>query len=186
MYGILAEDDSDTQVLKILVRRLAGNPSLHVKTKSFGGCGRLLRKGAKQLRLFGDLNLRRFIVCHDADGLDPSENRDLVMREIVRPSGMTSQCCIVVPVQELEAWILADIECACKVFGSWRPKAIANPESISNPKEYIERLSRGDNRRPLYSHATHNEKMAAHLDLEKVKTKCRSFVALDAFVTSPA
>lgn len=182
MYGILAEDDSDTQTLKVIVKRLAGNSSLTVKTKSYNGCGKLLRKGAKQLQLFKELSLTRFIVCHDADGPDPRQKHDLVIRKIVQPSGLSSDCCVVIPVQELEAWILADIECASNVFPSWKPKPIENPESIPRPKEYVERLSRSSNHKPRYSHAVHNERMAKHLDLGKVATKCSAFRTLVAFV----
>jgi len=182
VYGILGEDESDVQTLKVLVKRLARNQSLTVKTKGYGGCAEMLRKGARQLRLFKRLKVKRFIVWHDADGPDPEPKRQLVMQRIVKPSGLKTGCCIVVPVQELEAWILADIECAVKIFPSWRPTPIENPERIPSPKDYVERLSREGGQRPRYSHATHNEKMASHLDLKKVAAKCPAFGVLAAFV----
>jgi hypothetical protein len=182
MYGILGEHDSDANTLKVLVRKLVGNDSLTVKAKGYGGCGKLLKDGARDLRLFKELMLTRFIVCHDADGPDPNENRDLVMERIVRPSGLAQDCCIVIPVQELEAWILADIECAPKVFGSWRPAPIPNPEGIPKPKEYIERLCYSDKPRRRYKHAVDNERMARHLDVEKVARKCAEFSKLRTFV----
>ena len=104
------------------------------------------------------------------------------MQQIVRPSGLAQDCCIVIPVQELEAWILADIECASKIFTSWRPSPIENPEGIPDPKEHLEKLSRDSRQRPRYSHAIHNEKMAEHLDLDKVAQKCPAFRTLVAFV----
>ena len=88
-----------------------------------------------------------------------------------------------IPVQELEAWILADIECVTNVIPSWKPNLVSNPEGISSPKEYITRLSRDSRRKPLYMHAVHNEKMAAYLDLPKVAAKCPSFCVLRDFVT---
>jgi hypothetical protein len=182
VYGILGEDSSDVATLKVLVRRLARDESLPVKTKGYGGCAEMLRKGARQLQLFQNLNCTRFIVCHDADGPDPAPKRKLVRDRIVVPSGICGDCCIVVPVQELEAWILADIECATAIFRSWRPAAIANPESIAHPKEHIEHLSRTSKQKPRYSHAVHNEKMARHLDLNRVSRKCPAFRELVAFV----
>ena len=134
MYGILGENESDVGTLKVLVRRLARDESLPVKVKGFGGAGEMLRKGAKYLRLFNSLHrCVRFIVCHDADGLDPNPKARLVTERIVKPSGVGEGCCVVVPVQELEAWILADIECATNIFSSWKPLAIGNPERIANP-----------------------------------------------------
>ena len=103
MYGILGEDQSDVETLKVLVRRLAGDPSLRIKGKGYGGAAEMLRKGARQLRLFRDLQCTRFIVCHDADGPDPSSRQELVRQKVVKPSGISDECCIVVPVQELEA-----------------------------------------------------------------------------------
>ncbi len=182
MYGILGEDRSDVATLKVLVRRLARNESLSVKAKGYSGCAEMLRKGARQLKLFRSLHCTRFIVCHDADGPDPRPKRDLVRERIIRPSGIDAGYCIVVPVQELEAWILADIESASNIFPSWTPPAIDNPEQVLSPKEHLEKLSRDSRQRPRYSHATHNERMAAHLDLVKVSKKCPAFRQLEAFV----
>jgi hypothetical protein len=187
VYGILGEDESNVATLKVLVRRLAGDESLPVKGKGYGGAGEMLREGARQLRLFQNLHhCVRFIVCHDADGTDPSPKRRLVTERIIKPSGIRKGCCVVVPVQELEAWILADIECAHNIFKSWTPSAIKNPEGISSPKEYLERLSRDSKQRPRYSHATHNEKMAKYLDLSKVREKCPAFGMLMDFVAPKA
>ena len=183
MYGILGEDNSDVAMLKVLVRRLANDKSLPVKGKGYGGAGEMLRKGAKQLDLFKALySCERFIVCHDADGPDPGPKKILVDERIVKPSGVANACCILVPVQELEAWILADIECAINIFTSWQPAPIQNPEKIVSPKEYLEKLSRDSKQRPRYSHAVHNEKMAKHLDLDKVQNKCPAFSELVEFV----
>ena len=182
MYAILGEDISDANTLKVLVRRLAHNESLRVTPKGFRGCSKMLRKGAMELRNLHRLKHTRFIICHDADGPDPGPKREIVRDQIVEPSGVTEPCCIVIPVQALEAWILADIECAAKLFRSWVPKPIDNPEGITKPKEHLERLSKGSKGRPLYSHATHNEQLAKYLDLDLVKRKCPSFRVLADFV----
>ncbi len=182
MYGILGEDSSDVATLRVLVRRLADDESMPIRTKGYSGCAQMLRKGARQLRSFSNLGCTRFIICHDADGSDPEPNRERVKNKIIKPSGISDDYCIVVPVQELEAWILADIECATNIFSSWRPNAIQNPESISSPKEHLEKLSRTSRQKPLYRHAVHNEQMAKHLDLNKISRKCPEFKVLEKFV----
>lgn len=186
MYGILGEDASDAETLKVLVRRLADNPRLPVIAKGYGGCGRMLSDGARDLQFFKKRRLTHFIVCHDADGPDPKPKKDLVMRQIVQPSGSAEDCCIVIPVQELEAWILADIECASHIFTSWHPGPVQNPEGIVKPKETLERLSEDRRRKRRYKHALHNEKIAWHLDLAKVEEKCPAFRILVAFVKKTA
>lgn len=183
MYFILAEDRSDYETLRVLVRRLANNDRLTVKGKGYEGCGELIRKGAKAVNQFFAAGFSRFIICHDADGPDPAKKRDLVYRSIVGQCHCPDSCCIVVPVQELEAWILADNESIVNVIKSWTPKAISSPELIESPKEYLERLSRNSNGKPLYSHATHNPRVAEHLRIEMVKSKCPSFHVLCDFVS---
>ena len=37
MYGILGEDKSDAETIKVLVRRLADDQGLTVRTKGYGG-----------------------------------------------------------------------------------------------------------------------------------------------------
>jgi len=182
VYAILGEDRSDANTLRVLVRKLANNDSLKVTPKGFRGGSEMLRKGAMELRRLRRRGCTRFIICHDADGPDPGPKRELVRNQVVEPSGVAGQCCIVIPVQELEAWILANIECATKVFPSWVPKPIDNPEGIPKPKEHLEGLSKGSKGRPRYSHATHNEQMAKYLDLDVVKRKCPSFRGLAEFV----
>jgi hypothetical protein len=92
------------------------------------------------------------------------------------------ETCVLIPVQEIEAWILADIQAVTKIFSGWLPDEIHNPEAIPSPKEHLEALSRQANRRPRYSHAVHNPRVAQHLDLEKVYRKCPSFRPLKDFV----
>ena len=182
MYGIIGEDASDVNMLKVLVRRLRRDKGISILVKGYDGCAQMLRKGVAQLCPFADLGCTRFIICYDADGPDPTERFRRVNQDLVSPAGIEGRCCVVIPVQELEAWILADIQAVTNVFTSWYPESVANPESIQSPKEHLERLSRASNRRPRYSHATHNHHVAKYLDLAMVQRKCRSFRPLQEFV----
>ncbi|MDB5353922.1 MAG: hypothetical protein JWN24_375 [Phycisphaerales bacterium] len=195
MYGVLGEDDSDAETLDVVIRRLIQRPNLSVKRKGYGSCGQLLRRGANQLRLFRDIGCTRFVVCYDSDGNDPKERHGEVLERILKPTqippfvsgmslqGMTSCCCILIPVQEIEAWILADIKAVSKVFTSWEPGPIQqNPETIPSPKEFLERLSELNHRKPIYSHATDNKEIAKHLDFGLVRQRCPSFGPLVDFV----
>lgn len=181
MYGILGEDKSDVATLKVILKRLLDNNDVSVKTKGYSGCGELFRKGAKQLAAFNNLGLEYFIICCDADSTQGTDRRDEVIKKIVQKSGVENNICIVIPIQELEAWILADIQKVSKVISGWAPEDIKSPELINSPKEYLEKLSRAANKKPRYSHATHNERVAEHLDLEKVNKKCPSFSPLVQF-----
>jgi hypothetical protein len=183
VYGVLGEDASDADTIKELIRQLAGDPRLPIKAKGFGGCGEMLNLGASHLRALTNLGCDRFVVTYDADEKPAHERRAEVMGKIVAPAGVQDRCCILIPVQEIEAWILADIEAVSKVLSSWRPKPIKqNPESIRHPKEYLESQSRRANRKPIYSHATHNPLVARYLRPDRVGKKCPSFRPLVEFI----
>lgn len=184
MYGVIGEDKSDVETLKVLIRRLANNDRLTVHAKGYSGCGEMLRKGSRQLVLFAAQGVRRFVVCYDADRDDPLRRKKEATEKIWEKAlsdGIAGSCCIVVPVQELEAWILADLSSVSKVIESWRPKDVASPETIADPKEHLEKLSR-EHQKPKYVHAIHNQKIAGFLDLGKVAKRCQSFVPLVEFV----
>jgi glutathionylspermidine synthase len=184
LYGILAEDDSDIETLKVLIRQLAGNEKLPIRGKGFNGCGELLKHGSKYLKSLAELKCNRFIVAHDADQQDVATTRQKLIERVIQPSGVKTSICLLVPTQTIEAWLLTDIEAVSKLFKSWNPKSVENPESISRPKEYLEKLSRLAGGRPRYSHATHNPQLAKHINLGKVSESCPSFRPLKQFVKS--
>lgn len=186
MYAILGEDKSDVETINVIIRRLTQNEKLPIKQKGYCGCAELLNKGAKQIKAFYDLGCRRFVVCYDSDRCCPVQRKRLIVDKIINPAknmGVDGIFCALVPIQELESWILADIGAVQKIITGWSPsKDIPSPESINDPKEYLERLSKDAGKRPRYSHATHNPRVAKYIDLGKVESKCPSFVPLIRFV----
>ncbi|OYV75107.1 MAG: hypothetical protein B7Z74_01460 [Deltaproteobacteria bacterium 21-66-5] len=90
-------------------------------------------------------------------------------------------------MEEIEAWILADLDAVRRVVARF-PKCrdIPSPERIKDPKEHLERLSENERGRRLYQHARHNEKVAMHLDLGLVKAKCASYRPFEGFVRGNA
>lgn len=183
MFGVLGEDQSDGSVLQCLIRRIGKDTSIRVKPKGYGSKGGVLTKGHRDIKGLLDLGWKFFVVCLDADGPDDTQTMADIRDKVIMPSGVENDACCVVPIQELEAWILADIAAVTQVFTSWvNPKEITNPEKIDSPKEYLEGQSKGANNKPRYSHATHNEKVAAHLNLDVVYRKCPSFRVFDIFV----
>ena len=182
MYGILGEDDSDIQTLRVLIRRLANDETLPIRGKGFDGCGKLLKDGWKFLKTLPELGCTRFIIAHDADQNDAGEIKRKLKDKIIKLSGLKSSICLLVSVQEIEAWLLADIEAVSNIFKQWQPKPELNPESIVHAKEYLEKLSRLAGDRPRYLHATHNPQLAKHIDLTKVSKRSPSFRPLEEFV----
>jgi hypothetical protein len=183
MFGILGEDESDFKTLKVLVRRLVGQ-STKVQGGGYDGCDELLRRGANDIRgMWQAGDARHFIVCHDADGRDPTQTKQKVMERVVQKSGLNESCCIVVPTEEIEAWILADLDAVRRLMRKFPQRAeIKSPECVCKPKEYLEHISADSRGKKLYDHSRHNEKVAMRLDLAIVRKKCPSYGPFEDFV----
>jgi Domain of unknown function (DUF4276) len=192
-YGIMGEDDSDVATLKVLIQRLAERHRLRCPVfskKGYNGWAQMFRKGVAQLQLFDELQCAKVVICYDADGPEEKakERRRKVEREIITPSKVAARCFALVPVQELEAWILADLDAVKKLITSLKvPKEFSSPERVRNPKEKLITICRCPlTRKQRYSPPQDNERVAPHLDLKVVEKKCPSFSSFVEFITDNA
>ncbi len=185
MFAVLAEDCSDVEALVVLVKRISGKENATIYRKGFSGCGELRNKASSHILDFAAQGATHFIICHDSDGNDPEIIRRDVRTSIQGKLDLSNYIHrMIVPVQEIEAWIIADEVAVKKVIPSLDIRAVAQPESVESPKEWLVSESRKGRSRPLYAPATYNARVAQHLDLEKVQKKCRSFGELVEFVKS--
>lgn len=175
MFAIMAEDDSDAECLAAIVRKHYNNQSLSIRRKGYDGAGALCSKGKRDILAWKRSGIRKFIVCHDADSHEHMLVEDKILREIVRPANAVADCCIVVPVEEIEAWMIADEAAINAVIPSFKLKVHSNPETIKDPKEWLIKASEAANGKPLYSPKTFNPAVAKRLRLDVVKKKCPSF-----------
>ena len=185
MYAILAEDPSDLKMLAILIRRIANDESIPITGKGYQGAPEMLKRGSEQLKAYqAKGKIQRYVICYDSDGKNAEARRQELIAKIVKPANIKNPVCALVPIQEIESWIMADMNAIKKVITSWEhEKEIPRSETITSPKEHLEKLSRqNQNQKPRYSHATHNEKIAVHLNLETVQRKCPSFSPLVTLV----
>lgn len=179
MYGVLAEDASDLEVLKVLIRRIANDSKVTIKGKPYAGCGDLLSKGTRGIQALHDVGISKLIICYDADDCNPEERYNEIVSRIIRPSKVDLTFCALVPVQEIEAWLLSDLAAVKKIFSSFRDeREIASPENLRNPKEFLEKILRRRDNKPVYTDSTYNSKIAQHIDLFKLADKCISAIPL--------
>jgi hypothetical protein len=184
MFAVLAEDHSDAESLVTLVKRISGMPRLPVKSKGFGGCGELCRKAWSHIQTFADQGATHFIVCHDSDGNDDREIQLKVETAIKNKMVLNHPHCIVVPVQEIEAWVIADEDAIRRVIPTLSIKGVPSPESVGSPKEWLRKESKRGRSKPLYVPTIHNRKVMEQINLAKLEMKCPAFGPLKQFVVS--
>jgi len=182
-FAVLAEDKSDAETLAALIRRILEDDRLSVAQKGFGGCGQLRNKAESHIVRFRRDGCTHFLICHDADGVDPTEIRRRVRGAISASLAWSEKThAIIVPVQEIEAWMIADEKAVASTIPSLSIPRTAHPETIRRPKEWLVDASRKGNSKPLYAPAIFNPKVAKALDVDKVAGKCPSFRELANFV----
>ncbi len=180
--GIIAEDDSDVESAKILIRRIADKDKITFKKFVGQGCGRIKRKchsWALNLHLKG---CRYLILIHD---LDRNELKKLKsdLEDAVSPSPITPYL-ICIPVEEMEAWWLSDPAAIKNALNLKNiPKIIGNPQDIQSPKEHIGKLvNQYSEKTKVFLNTEHNPVIAEHLDLIKAR-QCNSFIPFFDFVS---
>lgn len=145
-YFVLAEDPSDVQVLRELIR--AREPEAVVRGSAAHAGGGYVRGAltrsvvADRLRARVEVALGdhdHVVVAVDADG-PAALARSLAanLRRLLPDERVQ----IVVPVREIEAWFLGCPAGIARAFPSWkRYSSRISPESVVNPKAELERLS---------------------------------------------
>ena len=131
--GIIAEDQTDIDVLYKLTCKVIKENSFSFKRFIGRGCGKLRRKcsaWAQNLLLQGCQHL---VVLHDLDCCNEDELR-AELTHAIRDLAYKTKI-VLIPVKEIEAWLLVDSTSLREVFGMRRsPKLPNNPELLGDPK----------------------------------------------------
>lgn len=172
--AILAEDTSDVETLKAIIRTALAAPNLSIAGKGYDGHSNMRKKGARDIDTWSKRGIPNFLICHDSDANDPTTVETTVKTEMVSKCG-GANCIIAIPTQEIEAWLIADEAAIAKALPNLTIKPQASPERIASPKEWLVKQSRGSNGKPIYSPATFNPRIATHVNVGTIKTKCPSF-----------
>jgi hypothetical protein len=178
--GIIAEDSSDVEVVAIILRKLAPRKAFAIKRFVGNGCGKLKGKchvWAEQLSASGCSVL---LLVHDLDRQNLKELRGSLEKSLA-PCPLAKYL-IVIPVEEIEAWLLADPAAVREVFKLKRlPKVPANPETINDPKGRLTGIVWfGSEKSRRYVNAIHNVKIAERVSVGALK-RCASFRPLSEF-----
>ncbi|HKQ26246.1 MAG TPA: DUF4276 family protein [Burkholderiales bacterium] len=179
--GLIVENQSDEDVIATLVSRLT---SRKVQYRSFHsrGCGKLKSKcvaWASDLFLRGS---RILLVVQDLDKNDLATLRKEI--ETLVSSTPFSKRCVVIPVREIEAWLLADEQGIASAFSLKKVvSATTSPELESDAKGRLyEVVYAASEKRVEYVNTVHNKRIATQASITRIQSKCPSFSVLSHFV----
>lgn len=179
--GIIAEDNSDFESVKVLINRISSK-RLSYKKAIGNGCGRLKRKAIDYSIDLEKRGCDTLILFHDLDRNSYTKLKDEL--EIKLKDSPIDKKLICIPIEELEAWFLSDPEAIKSVFNLRKtPKTIGTPETINSPKEFLaEQVEKLSDKERVYINTKHNEKLANKLSIDLAKKRCSSFKHLHDFV----
>jgi hypothetical protein len=180
VLGVIAEGDSDVAVVGVLARNIA-QAEFEIRSAVGKGCGRMQKKAlgwARELHRRGCTHL--MLVCD----LDENSRSDLAARLTKALEGFPiERRVVVIPVRQIEAWLLADQDAVSDAFKLHRRvKHQANPEGIRDPKQRLgELLAERSGKRVQYLNSVHNPLIAQHARVDQLR-RCPSFTGFEAFV----
>lgn len=172
--GIIAEDMSDIEVIKILAKKVSGKAisSCHFVGK---GCGPLKRKTPGWCKSLMTKGCAQIIMIHDRDRNNAQQLRDqleAILGQAPQPTKV-----VIIPEEELEAWLLSDtaaIAAALKLRN--KIKQVNHPETVGSPKEFIrDTVYKTSDKKVQYVNNVHNKLIAQLANTDLIKKKCPSF-----------
>jgi hypothetical protein len=178
--GIIAEDISDIKVIKLLAKKLSGK-SISSNHHVGKGCGPLKNKTPGWCKSLNTKGCTKILVVHDRDR-NCATNLRKSLEEILKCAPQANKV-VVIPEEELEAWLLSDTEAIARALKLRSPLDIVHhPETIDSPKEYIrDQVYKISNKKISYVNSVHNELIAKEINVDLITKKCPSFMLFENF-----
>lgn len=183
ILGVIGEDASDIEVLKILARKLTTR-SFSVAPFYGKGCGSIKRKLPGWCTALAKKGCKAVVVVHDQDRHTPNKLRK-DLEEILSGVSEINTKIVVIPIEEIEAWLLSDSSAIKKAMNLIKnPRTIYHPEQINSPKEHLGRIIRSHSKGQVktYVNTTDNSSIALATNISLIQKRCPSFSHFENFV----
>jgi hypothetical protein len=178
--GVIAEDNSDIEVIDEILNKYLTSNEYKIKKFVGNGCGKLRNKCSSWTKTLFSSGCDYVFIFHDLDRYNEKELRKTLEIKVCPKEYVNSL--IVIPREELEAWLLSDAKALKTVFDLPKePNKIGNCELIESPKEHIRDLVYKIGKK-RYLNTVHNKKIAKEICLENLK-KCKSFEPFGTFIS---
>lgn len=178
--GFIAEENSDIEVMYQLMTKLIAENRFCVSQFIGHGCGKIQKKGRGWAEILIQKGCQAIVLLHDLDRRDENELRSMLnglIDGIAKPPIL-----ILIPIEEIEAWLLSDVDAIRDVFRmKANPKLPTQPERIKDPKGWLAKLVRKGGT-GKYLNTVHNKRIAAAMSLKEVQKKCPSFHPFPPFI----
>lgn len=179
--GLIAEERNDVDVIYELTCKVVQENQFSLLHFIGHGCGKVRRKCNAWTQNLFDRGCSCVVLVHDRDRWAENDLRTALEVELARVD--SKRTLVVIPVEELEAWLLADPPAIMAAFNMQRPPKIPRwPEKIPSPKEYLAALVR-KNSKTLYLNTVHNRAIAKRLSVDNLN-RCPSFSRYPEFLRS--
>lgn len=179
--GLIAEDESDIESLKELLKKITGKSNISFRHFVGRGCGKIKRKAKDWAKELESKGCKVLILVHD---LDKNKYDDLYKQiDCSLHPYVINETLINIPIEEMESWLLADEEAIKKALKLKKiTKVYHKPESVTSPKEVLAKeIEKASDKTKIYLNTKHNALIAKSLNIDCVKKKCKSFEALCDF-----
>ena len=178
--GIIAEDLSDIQVISELISKYVEKKEFSIKHFVGKGCGKLRVKCSAWVDNLSIQGCKHVIIFHDLDKNKEHELRKEIETKLTKCK--FRETLIVIPTEELEAWLLSDAEAIKSTFSITENIRIANDvESIKSPKEHLQKLVKRLSSKN-YVNTIHNKKIAEKIETSKL-SNCQSYKVFEDYIT---
>jgi len=177
--GVIAEENNDVEVLHQLTNKLAPGTTFSFKKFVGHGCGKVRRKCAAWARNLVERGCSHLVLLHD---LDQNDQKHLYaeLNSSMQRVGFHPYV-ILIPVHEIEAWLLYDAKAIQCVFNMKKPPRLPNdPESVLRPKERLRDIVWKESRK-RYVNTIHNGRIAAACRISRLRA-CHSFQPYPQFI----
>ena len=177
--GVIAEEVNDVDVLYEFTCKLVEENKFSFKKFVGHGCGKLRRKCKAWAENLMRRGCSHLVVIHDLDNFNEARLRTELSNSVHHIN--FDRYVILIPIKEIEAWLLTDATALKTVFKmSQLPKLPNSPEQLQDPKQSLSDIVNKKVNK-IYVNTIHNRKIAAEIRLSKMK-KCRSFQPYTVFM----
>jgi len=181
--GVIAEDTTDYHAIRILTQRIIGAHQIGFRSKNANGCTKIRSKSATWAIDLKRRGCDMLLIVHDQD----DRNYDDLKAELNTKlkSSPIPNYYVCIPVEEIEAWFLADGAAVKKALGLKRaPKIKGFPETIKSPKEFLHSQIAHCSDNEIYFSPAQNQLIAEHVNIDTLISRCPSFRDFHTFVSS--